>query len=98
MNFDLDAARAARTEATKEENTFTFEGETYSIPPEIPWKAWKALVRNKTDECMAEVLGKDNWAQITEDASTEDVNALLDHMLETWGLKGDGEEKDSKAK
>jgi len=90
-NLDLDAARAARAEATREPKTFTLGGETFSLPVEFPMSVAALWAENDYDGGMRRLLADAYERFAALDISAEDVTALVQGMAEMYGFNAPGE-------
>jgi len=78
--IDLDAARKARAEKTKEKHTLRFGGKSFPLPPEFPYAAVEALTLQDFRTAMERLLdGKvaDFWAL---NPSVDDLRELTENL------------------
>lgn len=98
-HLDLDARRAARREAASEPVSFTFGGETFDLPVEMPVAAIELVagvdVEALSDEqavglivpILRALLGPEQWARFSTHSPTlEDVSDLSDYIWESYGI------------
>lgn len=93
--IDLDAARAARREAQGEAPTVVFGGETFVLPPELPYTALEALRGMADTETapgamvdLTRALLGDGYERFTAlDPSMEDVTELVGGAMNEYGVK-----------
>lgn len=84
--FDLDQARAARREAQGEPPQFTFGGETFTLPIEIPLAVADAFTKSNIDGLEA-LFGKEQWERfLAHDPTDADLGALAPWMDEIYGF------------
>jgi hypothetical protein len=84
--FDLDAARAARAEKF-EDRSFTFEGERFELPAEMPYDVVVAAQGGELDGIMRGLLGDEAHARfIALRPSAGDVNDLVGWLMPEYGL------------
>ena len=94
--FDLDAARQARLEAAGNPAgpSFTFRGEAFRGPPELPYDVLNGVGRLSRDdqdlgaitEVMRELLGADYERFAALRPSLPDLNDLLGYLMGYYGL------------
>lgn len=85
--FDLDAARAARAEKV-EDKFFTFKGERFELPGEMPYDAVVAAQGEtpELDAIMRALLGDDHARFVALRPSAGDVNDLVGWLMPEYGL------------
>lgn len=96
--FDLDAARAARVEKL-DERYFTFGGERFELPAEIPFEAIEsnlgALAAGDLTGLtgfMKTLLGDEAHARFASHTpSVADVNELVGWLMKDYGLNVTGQ-------
>lgn len=95
--IDLDAARQARLEQSGG-RSFTFRGERFELPPELPYAVLEPLTRlgrNERDlgalrDTMAALLGQESHARFESlDPSLADLNELVGFLFVEYGLGGE---------
>jgi len=90
--FDLDsAAAAARSEANAEPFAFTWQGETYSIPPPTEWPlaAMTAMSEGNLPRAMGTLIGDDAYARLAATGITVGaLNTLFDAIGKAAGMGG----------
>lgn len=93
-SIDLDAARAARLEA-EGERSFTFRGERFSLPDELPYELLEPIGRlgaNERDmgalrDVIAALLGEDAHERfVALRPSLPDLNELVGRLFGEYGL------------
>lgn len=97
-HLDLDARRAARREAAKEPVTFTFGGEVFTLPVELPVEAVE-LVATVDAESMSDLqavalitpvmralLGPEWDRFYAHRPSLEDLAEVADFIWESYGV------------
>lgn len=83
--FDLDAARAARREALGEAPEFTFGGQTFVLPVEMPYSAALAADAGEVNIFLSMLLGEDAYGEfVSNEPATEDVKALSEWILKEY--------------
>ncbi|MCF2532719.1 hypothetical protein [Yinghuangia soli] len=79
--FDVNAARAQRLEALGRDWEFEIDGETYSLPTELPRqkaKALQALDDSDVEGLFTLLMGEDQYARFTtHEMSMQDVAAII---------------------
>lgn len=84
--FDLDAARTARAEKL-EAHHFTFKGERFDLPAEIPYEAVVAAQSGELGGIMTALLGDEAHARfVALKPSAGDVNDLVGWLMPEYGL------------
>jgi hypothetical protein len=83
--FDLDAARAARAEATRETFPFVFGGESYAVKPTDEWSLDAAALLSEGDLAAAIPLllegGAEAFAKLRADgANLGDLRTLFEEV------------------
>jgi hypothetical protein len=97
--IDLDKAKAARAEATGERHTFTWQGDTYTLPPELPvefLEATGAMARGNPPDIMAMARSlfadEPTWEKFRAgDPTANDVVELLNVVGQLYGFGSLGE-------
>lgn len=104
--FNLDAARAARSEAQADRH-FMFGGERFELPSELPYEVVERLITTggmdgKISEATAIAAGVNALPGLLGEAefdrfrshrpSAADVNELVDWILREYGLVREVEE------
>ena len=93
-DFDLDAAVAAREEASGDAHKVIWGGETFAIPPSTSWpiETFDVLGQGEVAAALAGVLG-DQWEAFysARKPSLAAAWALLDGIAEKEGHAGVGE-------
>lgn len=99
--FDLDAARAARREAGGKAVSFTFGGERFDLPVEMPLEALDVIASLPENldaitpqegaammvPVMKAMLGPDEWQRFVRHRPTvEDVTTLAEHLWSAYGV------------
>lgn len=84
MNLDLDAARAARLEATKEPKSFTLDGKTYELPFELPLDVTFAWAEGSLRAGLQALL-RDRFEGFVTVASDRDLQELIEWIQEQYG-------------
>ncbi|QCX80701.1 hypothetical protein C9F11_35590 [Streptomyces sp. YIM 121038] len=95
MSFNVNAARAQRLESLGLKWEFEVDGETFSLPTEIPRRAAQALASLADDDLdglLALLLGDEQYKRLADhDLSVQDVAAVLNAYGEETGLSvGEG--------
>ena len=80
--FDLDAYLGGPF-------TFTFDGQEYSLPPDVSWKASDLLASGDPKGALRELLGEEQWQRL--DASPKSFGprsftGLVDRYMKHLGL------------
>ncbi|MFH8607069.1 hypothetical protein ACH4D5_06220 [Streptomyces sp. NPDC018029] len=93
--FNVNAARAQRLESLGLSWEFEVDGETFSLPTEIPRRSAQTLSSledNDLDGLLALLLGDEQYKRFAEhDVSVQDVAAVLNAYGEATGLSvGEG--------
>lgn len=93
MAIDLDAARAARREAKGQGPVVVFNKKKYKLPVEVPYSAMEKASLLETDPSAENVaamikalLGEHYDAIMAQNPSVEDINALVEGIMEEYGL------------
>jgi hypothetical protein len=88
--FNVNAVRAQRLEALGLSWDFEVDGETFSLPTEIPRRSARALAQlddNDLDGLLALLLGQAQYERFCEhDLSVQDIGAILNAYGEETGL------------
>ena len=88
--FNVNAARAQRLEALGLAWKFDVDGETFSLPTEIPRRSAKALSEledNDLDGLLALLMGKEQYDSFCQhDVSVQDISAILNAYGKETGL------------
>lgn len=92
--IDLDAARAAR--AAESENKgkpheLKLGGQSFSIPPEMPFKAAEAIGRGNIDQFFELLLNGQHEEFAEQDLSLDDLVELTDSLMDVYGMESLGE-------
>jgi hypothetical protein len=86
--IDLDAARAARAEATKETPVIKFGGKEWTLPSELPWALAEAAAGANAESAIVAVkslLGS-QWEEfLKQNPSVEDMRILLENVAAIYG-------------
>lgn len=87
--LDLDALKAARLEALPTDRHFVFGGETYPIPPELPYETAWAWIENRGLDSIRILLNDDDLFERFAAArpSTDDMALLIEWLDKTYGGK-----------
>lgn len=93
--FNVNAARAQRLEALGQDWRFELDGETFTLPRELPRGLAKQLARLDEDDIdglLELLLGPDQFKRFCEhEVSVQDIAALLQAYGEATGLSlGEG--------
>ena len=93
--FNVNAARAQRLEALGLSWQFEVDGETFSLPTEIPRRSARALAAlddNDLDGLLALLMGQEQYDRFCQhDVSVQDISAILTAYGEETGLSvGEG--------
>ena len=84
--FDLDAAKAARAEKL-DEHYFTYEGERFDLPRELPYDAVVAAQKGELEEIIRELLGDESYKRFSAlKPSVGDVDDLVGWIMPAYGL------------
>ncbi|MEO3787654.1 hypothetical protein ABGB12_30380 [Actinocorallia sp. B10E7] len=90
MAFNVNAARAQRLEALGRAWEFEIDGETFSLPTELPRRVTRqlqALDDNDIDGLLQLLLGNAQYDRFAEkDLTIQDVNAILEAYGQETGL------------
>src|ERR1044072_513764 len=78
---DLDAKRAARSEALSEPHTVVFGGEKFELPPKIPLESVELMAEAKFRDAFRILLGEDDitdrfFAHRPDDGDLEAIMGL----------------------
>lgn len=88
--FNVNAARAQRLEALGMAWTFEVDGESFSLPTEIPRRSARALAQlddNDLDGLLSLLMGQQQYERFCEhDVSVQDIGAILDAYGKETGL------------
>lgn len=86
--FDLDAARAARTEAVGEEFTFSLGGEEFTIPPASDWPISVSgdFAEGRLDIAMRGLLGEEAYRRFAPKARLGDLELIFNQVGKTMGV------------
>ena len=92
FTIDLDAARAARSEARPKESpkSVKFGGKDYSLPPELPYDFAHFSAFGDLKSALKVLLGEQFTAFWENKPTVEDMEALNDHLGKVYG-KSKGE-------
>lgn len=92
MDIDLDAAKAARREASKEGPVVVFGGQRFPLQPELPFEAAEHLLYGRLREAIALIFNGGHEEFMALKPSTEDLRLLLDVELpKAYGSEDLGE-------
>lgn len=105
--IDLDAARAARREATSETPTVIFGGREFALPEELPFGVFVSLAEMRENPTNAQATGavesllRTLFGERTDEfidlgPSLDDVQTLIEAALDEYGL-GDDEDAEPDA-
>ena len=88
--FNVNAVRAQRLEALGLTWDFEVDGETFSLPTEMPRRSARTLAEledNDIDGLLALLLGKEQYDRFCEHAvSIQDISAILNAYGQETGL------------
>lgn len=87
--IDLDAARAARAEASKEAPMIRFAGSDWTLPVELPWALAEAAADTSAETAIAAVkslLGAQWPAFVAAGPTIEDMRVMLEHIAEIYAV------------
>ena len=87
--IDLDAARAARAEATEEAPVVRFGGTDYTLPVELPWAMVEAAASGDTAGLVSAVkmLLGNQWETFeAAQPSVADMRILSEHVATLYGV------------
>lgn len=84
IEFDLDAARAARTEAQREPKVFLFGGRKFELPVELPAE-FSYILTDDTKEAFRFLLADDFDDFWGLRPSGDDLQALLAWLVGAYG-------------
>lgn len=102
--INLDEARQARLEQA-DERSFTFRGERFVLPAELPYEVLGplgALAGNEMDlvalrACLVALLGSEEHDRFEAlRPSLADVNELVGKLVVDYGIGGAGDEEGAK--
>lgn len=82
---------AAKQEAKKQNHTFIFDGEKYTVPPTSEWDldVLEAVEDDKAIAIVRSLLGPVQWAKFkTKPRKVEDLTALFEALAKAVGLAG----------
>lgn len=86
---DLDAARAARAEATAEAPIVRFGGVDYQLPVELPWAMVEAAASGDASglvDAVKQLLGE-QWGDFQASGpSIADMRILIEHVANLYGV------------
>ena len=91
-SIDLDAARAARSEALGDRPTVRFSGKDWSLPVELPWAVAEASSGQINDlvNALKALLGE-QWAEFQAHTPTvSDMTTLVEAIPALYGLADTG--------
>jgi len=74
MAFDLDKVLAEEEE--RDDFTFTFDGETYTLPPAMDVRAIAAIAGGRLDDGLRMLLNPEQWQKIQDSPKVLTVTAL----------------------
>jgi hypothetical protein len=83
MSFDLDAVLGLPF-------TFTFDGEEYELPVDVPWNVSELLSEGKPEEAFRLLLGPDQWQRLDDAPKVfgpKAFTAVLGAYMEHLGLR-----------
>lgn len=96
--IDLDKARAARAEAQGETHDLVFNGETFSLPAELPYDWAEASALGNLRVAFAALLGDEEAARFFEAAPTlKDLEEMNDGIGALYGIGDAGERSASRS-
>ena len=87
--IDLDAARAARAEAAKENPVIKFAGQDWALPAELPWAIAEAAGAATAEAAIAAVraLLGDRWdAFLACGPTIDDMRILLENVATLYAV------------
>lgn len=96
-HLDLDAARAARAESRGEDRTFTFGGEEFTLPPEMPFEAAEALLGQDLRKTMTALVNGQADAFFALSPSVDDLAALVEWIAAEYTGRTPGESPASRS-
>jgi hypothetical protein len=78
--LDLDAKRAARSEARNESHEVVFGGETFTLPPKIPLESMELMGEAKFREAFRILLGDEETVRrfFAHRPDSDDLEELLE--------------------
>jgi hypothetical protein len=91
-SIDLDAARAARSEALGDKPVVRFAGRDWTLPAELPWAVAEASSGQMGDLVTAlKALLGNQWADFQAETPTvSDMTALVEAIPALYGLDDAG--------
>lgn len=95
--LDLDAARAARSEAKGHSPQVKFGGERFSLPAELPWDFFEVLDSGDMKAAMGMLLNGDFDRFWAHGPTTEDMKALARGVPALYGFGGGAGESSASA-
>ncbi len=78
--IDLDAARAARSEAEKEDRTVIFGGEEFTVGPMVPLAVIEAMAQGMLATAARELFGDEADRFFAHRPDDRDLVVLLEHL------------------
>ncbi len=88
--IDLDAKRAERAKARAEKGiedpSVTIGGETFDLPPELPYEAAEAINANDDHAFLAALFGENYQAVVDKGLSVSDIETLTTELLLAYGM------------
>ncbi|BBJ46460.1 hypothetical protein GCM10017744_096360 [Streptomyces antimycoticus] len=88
--FNVNAARAQRLEALGLTWDFEVDGETFSLPTEIPRRSAHTLAElkdNDLDGLLALLMGEESYQRLCQhEVSVQDIAAILEAYGQDTGL------------
>ncbi|WP_405536800.1 hypothetical protein [Streptomyces antimycoticus] len=88
--FNVNAARAQRLEALGLTWDFEVDGETFSLPTEIPRRSAHTLAElkdNDLDGLLALLMGEEGYQRLSQhEVSVQDIAAILEAYGQDTGL------------
>lgn len=95
MEIDLDAARAAKAERKAEGHSVKVGGETFTLPPMLPFgfleAAFSATTAEEVQHAIRILLGPDQFDRFLEQRiDDDDLDALMDGVFKAYTGHGQG--------
>jgi hypothetical protein len=91
MELDLDAKRAARAEAEAEPKTVILGAQSFTLPTELPFRIAELWTTGDLSGGLKLLLSDQIEAFWTTNPSAQDIQALVEGIVEMYGLGELGE-------
>lgn len=87
MELDLDARLAAEAENRPEDHEITWRGRTWPVPAKVPWALGDLMASADVNGAMSLYLGAEQWAEMVDGATIDEVKVLYQGILEVSGIR-----------